>query len=33
LAGASNHIVDDSNFGDLGGYVFENVRDTASNII
>jgi len=35
LGGASNEsgIDDDGNFGDLGGYLFENFRDTASNII
>ena len=33
VGGASNTlgVVDDGNFGDLGGYVFENFTDTASN--
>jgi len=26
-------VVDDGFFGDLGGYVFQNLRDTASSII
>jgi len=32
-AGVKRHwgFVDDGYFGDLGGYVFENLRDTASN--
>jgi len=35
LAGASNEsgVVDDGNFGDLSGYLFENFRDKASNIL
>ena len=35
LGGASNDsgVVDDGNFGDLGGYFFGNVRDKTSNII